>query len=49
MAVMAWSDAGAPSLRDVTQRHPMVGAAFGLLSILAVAVPALQRRRRKPR
>ncbi|MBD8878962.1 hypothetical protein IHE49_00550 [Rhodanobacter sp. 7MK24] len=48
--LMAWSEAGAPSLLDFTQRHPMMGAAFGLLSTLAVVVPALlQRRRRKSR
>ena len=46
----AWSEAGAPSLIGLTQRHPMLGTAFGLLSTLVVAASALlQRRRRKPR
>lgn len=48
--LMAWSGAGAPSLSGFTQRHPMLGTAFGLLSTLFVVVPALlQRRRRKSR
>ncbi|MBD8872322.1 hypothetical protein [Rhodanobacter sp. DHB23] len=48
--LMAWSEAGAPSLLDVTQRHPLIGTTFGLLSTLAVVVSALlQRRRQKSR
>ncbi|MEW9572456.1 hypothetical protein ABQJ54_11905 [Rhodanobacter sp. Si-c] len=48
--LMMWSGAGAPSLPDFTQRHPMMGIAFGLLSTLIAVVSALlQRRRRKLR
>jgi hypothetical protein len=48
--LMAWSDAGAPSLLDFAQRHPMMGAVFGVLSSLIVVMSALwQRRRRKSR
>lgn len=48
--LMTWSDAGAPSLLDFTQQHPTLGAAFGVLSTLAVVVSALwQRRKRKSR
>ena len=48
--LMTWSDAGAPSLSDFTQRHPALGAAFGVLSTLVVLASALwQRRKRKSR
>ncbi|WP_426662988.1 hypothetical protein [Rhodanobacter aciditrophus] len=48
--LMAWSEAGAPSLTEFAQRHPMAGAAFGVLSTLIVVVSALgQRRRRRSR
>ena len=30
--VMAWSDAGAPSLPDAMHRHPAPGPAFGVFS-----------------
>ena len=48
--LMAWSDAGAPSLPDFTQRHPALGAAYGVLSTLLMLASALwQRRRRQSR
>jgi hypothetical protein len=45
--LMVWSEAGAPSLVDVAQRHPAMGAAFGVLSTLIVVVSAWWRRRRR--
>ena len=48
--LLTWSDAGAPSLLDVTQRHPALGTVFGVLSTLLVLASALwQRRKRKSR
>ena len=38
--VMLWSDAGAPALSDFGQRHPVLGAVFGLLSTAFVLVSA---------
>ncbi|GAB2534056.1 hypothetical protein [Rhodanobacter koreensis] len=42
--VMLWSGAGAPSLTDFGQRHPGLGAAFGMLVAALV-----QRRKHKSR
>ncbi len=48
--LIAWGEAGAPSLTDFAQRHPALGSAFGVLSTLAVLASALwQRRQRKSR
>ena len=48
--LMAWSDAGAPSLLDFTQQHPVLGVVFGVLSTVLVLMSALwQRRKRKSR
>ncbi|HEY1588575.1 MAG TPA: hypothetical protein VGG00_02490 [Rhodanobacter sp.] len=48
--VMLWGSAGAPSLAEFGQRHPGLGAAFGLLSTALVLLSALvQRRQRKSR
>jgi hypothetical protein len=44
--LMAWSEAGAPSLTEFAQRHPMAGATFGALSTLIVVVSAMRQRRR---
>lgn len=48
--LMAWSEAGAPSLTDFAQRHPVLGAVSGVLSTLIVVASAWwQRRRRRSR
>jgi len=43
--LMTWSEAGAPSLVDFAQRHPRMGAAFGVLSTLIVVTLAWWQRR----
>lgn len=45
--LIAWSGAGAPSLVDVAQEHPMMGAAFGVLSTSIVVMSAWWQRRRR--
>ena len=45
--LMAWNDAGAPSPTDFARQHPALGAAFGVLSTLAVVVSALLQRRKR--
>lgn len=45
--LLAWVDAGAPSPGDYLQRHPALGALWGVLStVLAIALLAWQRRRK---
>lgn len=47
--LLAWVDAGAPSLADVARAHPVLGGLFGMASTLGMAWLAWWQRRRKSR